>query len=161
MKDRNGFTLPETLAVITVLAIILVLAASTAVRLLDQTKKRITEYDKKILNDTVIIYGEDLDKNNQTYKLTEDVTLNSGETLTSGTEVKGYKFKELVNKKNTLPVKTLDLYEMGYMENPPSDPNGHPVSKIDCTAYLEFETSIQDGYIVINKISAKLGDDCK
>ena len=48
MKDRNGFTLPETLAVITVLAIILVLASSTAVRLLDQTKKRISYYYRNI-----------------------------------------------------------------------------------------------------------------
>ena len=161
MKDRNGFTLPEALAVITILALILVLAASTAVRLLDQTKKKISDYDRKILSDTVVIYGEDLDKNDKSYKLTEDVTLNSGVTLTSGTEVKGYQFKELVNIKNTLPVKTLDLYTMGYIDNPPDDPDGHPVPKIDCTVYLQFETSIQDGYIVIDKISAKLGDDCK
>ena len=59
MKDKNGFTLPEVLTVITILAVIMILAISSAVRMLDQTKRKISEYDKQILLDAAKSYGED------------------------------------------------------------------------------------------------------
>ena len=93
MKDKNGFTLPEVLTVITILAVIMILAISSAVRMLDQTKRKISEYDKQILLDAAKSYGEDLDKNNKSYYPTKDIVLSS-KTIYKDSEVKGYEFMQ-------------------------------------------------------------------
>ena len=66
MKDKNGFTLPEVLTVITIMSVIIILTTSIAVRMLDQTKKKISDMDEKSLIESARVYGEDLDKNNKT-----------------------------------------------------------------------------------------------
>lgn len=152
MKDKNGYTLGEVLAVITILSLVIVLTVSVAVRLLDQTKRKVNEYDEKILLDAAITYGEDLDKNGKSYFLIDDMSLESGSVIHANAEVNGYALKSIINEKKELPVKTSKLRELGYIDK-----------KLDynCTIDMVFETSIQDGYIVIDKISAKLEDDCK
>lgn len=151
MKDKNGFTLPEVLTVITILAVIMILAISSAVRMLDQTKRKISEYDKQILLDAAKSYGEDLDKNNKSYYPTKDIVLSS-KTIYKDSEVKGYEFKELVKEKNTIDISTNYLKENNYIDDK---------LNANCTINIQFETSVQDGYIVIDKISAKLGNDCQ
>ena len=80
------------------------------------------------------------------------MSLESGSVIHANAEVNGYTLKSIINEKKELPVKTSKLRELGYIDK-----------KIDynCTIDMVFETSIQDGYIVIDKISAKLKDDCK
>ena len=152
MKDKNGYTIPEVLAVITVISIVMILTISYAATILDKTKKKITDVDKRILLDAAITYGEDLDKNDKSYFLINDMSLSSGTIIRSGAEVNGYALKELINANNTLPVRISKLYELGYI-----DKNKYK----DCNINLVFETSTQDGYIVIDKINANLGEDCK
>ena len=152
MKDKNGYTLGEVLAVITILSLIIVLTVSIAVKLLDQTKRKVSDYDEKILLDAAVIYAEDLDKNGKSYFLIDNMSFESGSVIHANAEINGYALKEIINEKKTLPVKTSKLKELGYIDK-----------KYDynCTVNMMFETSIQDGYIVIDKISAKLGEDCK
>ena len=152
MKDKNGYTIPEVLAVITVISIVMILTISYAATILDKTKKKITDVDKRILLDAAITYGEDLDKNDKSYFLINDMSLSSGTIIRNGAEVNGYALKELINANNTLPVRISKLYELGYI-----DKNKYK----DCNINLVFETSTQDGYIVIDKINANLGEDCK
>ena len=152
MKDKNGYTLGEVLAVITILSLIIVLTVSIAVKLLDQTKRKVSDYDEKILLDAAVIYAEDLDKNGKSYFLIDNMSFESGSVIHANAEINGYALKEIINEKKTLPVKTSKLRELQYIDK-----------KLDynCTIDMVFETSIQDGYIVIDKISAKLGEDCK
>ena len=151
MKDKNGYTIPEVLAVITVIAVVMILTISYAATILDKTKKKITDVDERILLDAAITYGEDLDKNDQSYFLIKKMYLAGGSSIESGAEVNGYALKELINNNNTLPVKISKLRELGYVDE----------KYKDCTINLGFETSTQDGYIVIDKINANLGEDCK
>ena len=164
MKDKNGFTLPEALTVITIIGIIITLTVSIAVRMLDQTKRKISEMDRKSLIESAKVYAEDLDKGDKTYKLTEDITV-SGTTYTSNTEVKGYTFKKIINVKKNISVSTSYLYEQKYLGDDYSKcTNGTCTLKPEyqnCSIDLEFETSIQDGYVVIDTINAKLGNECK
>jgi len=152
MKDKNGFTLPEVLTVITIMSVIIILTTSIAVRMLDQTKKKISDMDEKSLIESARVYGEDLDKNNKSYYLIDDMSFSSGTVIHANAEINGYALKEIINEKKELPVKTSKLRELGYIDK-----------KLDynCTINMIFETSVQDGYIVIDKISAKLGNDCK
>ena len=152
MKDKNGYTIGEVLAVITILSLIIVLTVSVAVKLLDQTKRKVSEYDEKILIDSAVVYAEDLDKNGKSYFLIDNMSFDSGTVIHANAEVNGYALKEIIHEKKELPVKTSKLKELGYIDK-----------KYDynCTVNMLFETSIQDGYIVIDKISAKLGEDCK
>ena len=46
MKDKNGFTLPEVLTVITIMSVIIILTTNKEVRMLDQTKKKISDANK-------------------------------------------------------------------------------------------------------------------
>ena len=168
MKDKNGFTLPEVLTVITIMSVIIILTTSIAVRMLDQTKKKISDMDRKSLIESAKVYAEDLDKGNTSYTLNETITIND-KTYNKDTEVKGYTFKEIINNKKSIPVKTDYLYEHKYLENSYETcktENNVTTCNLkekyqNCTINLEFETSIQDGYVVIDKISANLGNDCK
>ena len=169
MKDKNGYTLTEVLAVITIIALISILTVSISVRVLDQGKKKISEYDKTILVDAGITFAEDIDKNDIPYKMTETLTIND-KTFNQDSEIKGYDFKIVANNKKTLPVSTEYLYEHKYLgqsyEKCVTDDHNVTTCSLkeeykNCTINMQFETSIQDGYIVIDKINANLGEDCK
>ena len=152
MKDKNGFTLVEVLTVLLIISLIALLTISIGASLLDKSKREISDYDKTIIIDAAKVYGEDLDKNGKSYFLINDMTLSGGTIIRSGAEVNGYALKELINANNTLPVKTSKLKSLGYLDDK---------HDINCTVNMQFETSIQDGYIVIDKINANLGEDCK
>lgn len=151
MKDKNGYTLSEVLACITIISLIIVFTVSIAVKTLDNSKKSISDVDKKIIVDAAKTYAEDLDKNEKSYFLLSN--MNVGETIIhKDAEINGYSLKALIEANNTLPVKTSKLKELGYLDEK---------NDINCTINMEFKTSRQDGYIIIDEISAKLGDDCK
>ena len=87
MKDKNGFTLPEVLTVITIMSVIIILTTSIAVRMLDQTKKKISDMDEKSLIESARVYGEDLDKNNKSYYLIDDMSFSSGTVIHANAEI--------------------------------------------------------------------------
>ncbi len=158
MRDKNGYTLPEVLAVVTIIAVVATLTITLSVSLLDKTKNKINDYERTILVEIATTYAEDLDKNGKSYYLTSD--MNQGSVvIPNGTEVKEYAFKELVHSNPTIPITINKLKELGYFGD--LDVKIQKKYNFDCTINMNFETSVQDGYIVIDKISAKLGDDCK
>ncbi len=123
MKNKNGFTLVELLAVIVVLGVIMVIAG-TAV--LSQRKKANIEEAKKIEKTLV-----DLGPGIYTY-----------EKLNGSSE-----FMEKFNEGKTFKISQDNLISAGYLDGEIKNPSGNGT----CDAYLVVDPSLSDemfkGYI--------------
>ena len=64
--NKKGFTLAELLAVIAVLAIVITIAASGVVYIINKSRKSANEEDMASLKEAAIIYVQDNEINNET-----------------------------------------------------------------------------------------------
>lgn len=115
MKNK-GFTLVELLAIISVMGVVAILLFPTMLRILGNSKKLLSEYDKKIIEDAGKMYVTDMDEGLRSYTYTgsDDFTLSNKKTITPGTVLSGYDLKVYIIDKKGIKVDMGTLVKEGY-----------------------------------------------
>lgn len=151
MKDKNGFTLVEILAVVVVLGLIIIIAIPTVTNILSGAKKTLSEYDLEQLLDASKFYIADIDNSKASIKIND-------------VEYQGYNFKKYMNEQGTILITAYDLSKNNYY-NPGCDydKNDNKTCKVnkDCTIEINMEFDIENTYLVTKNINATLGSNCE
>ena len=117
MKNRNGFTLVELLAVISVLAIVIAFSIPAVLDVLGKSKKMLDEYDKETLIDAAKYYITDIDlgKLDYIYHGSTPIDVN-GTTYTNGMKMSKYDAKTYIIESNGFTITAYDLVKGGYYD---------------------------------------------
>lgn len=164
MRKKNGFTLTEVLAVVSILAAVMIIATPIVMNTLGKSKKIIREEDRKTALDSVKTYLADIENGTVKYKAPGIVEIN-GHVYTAGTEMKTYDAISYIISKSVdegieIPVTT--LVSGGYLDSN-CDYENHPNKckfKSTCIfkGYMDGDT--QDGYNVVKKYRSEFGTNC-
>ena len=158
MKNKKGFTLVEVLAVISILGVVMVLALPSLLSVFQQSKKILSDYEKKSIQDAGIMYITDLDNGVKSY--TEN-----------GLNLKGYAFKEYSVSQGGIEVPLTKLIDDGYYDNACTSvlckkydawKKDNKKEALDCSVHVAIKVSKENGYYVTDSYQASLsGKDCK
>ena len=162
MRKKNGFTLTELLAVISILAAIIIIATPIVLSTMNKSKKLIKEEDKKTALEAVKTYLSDIENGVIKYKAPKNLEVN-GNTYSSGSEMKTYDaITYISNESDGIDVPITLLIEGEYIDPKCNyDTNAKKCKfKRECTfkGYMDGDT--QDGYVIIKKYRAEIGNNC-
>lgn len=143
MKNRNGFTLVELLAVIVLLGIIIVLVTPNVTKNLDDSKKGIESLEIKSLEDAAKLYINSIADG------VDEITL-------GGVTYSEYDFLTYVENHSGINIPLIDLINNEYFND-----NCDYTSKKDlctfnqdCSVDVTITLETQNNYLVINKVNA-------
>lgn len=117
MKNKNGFTLVEILAIISILGIIIVLAIPAVLDVLGKSKKMLSEYEKDILIDAAKYYITDIDEGVKpyVYQGNSPTTVN-GKTYSKGQTLTVYDARTYIIENDGFIITAEDLVKGGYYD---------------------------------------------
>ena len=117
MKNKNGFTLVELLAVISVLAILIAISVPAIFSILGQSKKMLSDYDRDTLMDAAKYYITDIDLGDLdfVYPGNNPIDIN-GTTYSKGMKMTKYDAKTYIIESNGLTITAYDLVKGGYYD---------------------------------------------
>lgn len=151
---RNGFTLVEVLAVISILGVIAILVVPSLLNLFQQSKHILNDYEKTSIMDSGRLYMVDLDNGIKSY---------NGLT--------GYDFKKYVVSEGNITVSLETLIKEGYYDSSCTSYLCKKIekSKLDdsspkiyCDVVLGIEVKEENGFLVTSGYTTKLtGKDCE
>lgn len=135
MKNKNGFTLPEVLAVISIIGVIAILCIPAMINLFNGSYKRFDDINKDNIKDAARMYMVDLDHSDKTYSF-------------EGVEYKGQELKKYIVDNGINPTITFrELVDLGYYE---CDFNRNNTCKNieNCPLELNFNITKKSGFYV-------------
>lgn len=151
---KNGFTLVEVLAVISILGVIIVLTLPSLLDLFQKSKHIMNDYEKGNIIDASKLYVEDLDNGIKSY---------NGLT--------GYDFKKYVVENSGISISLQTLIDEGYYDDACTtnickkyhkSKLDDSLEKVECNALVTISVKEQDGYLVTTGYDASLsGKDCE
>lgn len=117
MKNRNGYTLVEVLAVISILGIVMVLVLPTVLSVFGNSKKMLSEQEKEILIDAAKYYIIDIDEGVKPfiYQGNNPTTIN-GKTYSKGQELSVYDARTYLIENDGIIITALDLVNGKYYD---------------------------------------------
>lgn len=141
MKNKNGFTLPEILAVVTIIGVVLLIFIPSYLNILNTANRELSKEEKKMFVDSGNTYATALKNNTDSY------------TDSSNNTYENYAFVEYLNsiaKRNTdgtltatIPVTAEYLVKKGYYNENcdynDSTKSGNCKVNKECTLNIEFE----------------------
>ena len=151
MKDKNGFTLMELLAVIVILGLIIIIAVPSVMNIMKTAKDKLSDYDKEALIDAAKFYITDVDNSKKSIEI-NNITYS------------GYEFKKYMNENGSVQVSAYTLAKGKYYDpgcNYDIDNDSECKVSKECTINVYADIGVQNGYFVTNKISAEIGDKCE
>ena len=117
MKNKNGFTLVELLAVISVLGVIIVLSIPTILDVLGKSKNKLDEYNRDSLIDAAKYYITDIDLGEKEFIYPDNTPTDiNGKTYTKGMTMTKYDAKVYLIENNGLTITAYDLVKGGYYD---------------------------------------------
>lgn len=117
MKSKNGFTLVELLAVISILGVIVVLSIPAVLDVLGKSKKTLDEYNRDSLIDAAKYYVTDIDLGEKEFLYPENKPIDiNGKTYTKGMTMTKYDAKVYIIENNGLTITAYDLVKGGYYD---------------------------------------------
>lgn len=158
-KNKNGFTLVEMMAVVSLIGVLMVLLVPVLWNVFAQAKNAIKDLDKKALTDGAKLYVNDLMNGNQsiTYDDDDNRVVKKIKYNTGSREIDGYELIEYAAQ-NGLTVTARYLVENGYFDTNCDYNNPQAKCKVDpdCTIKITYEYTT-----VKANPSCNLGDQCK
>lgn len=117
MKNKNGFTLVELLAVISVLAVLIALTVPAVLNILGDARNTLNEYDRGTLIDAAKYYITDIDLGEREfiYLGNSPVDIN-GKTYTKGMKMTKYDAKVYIIENKGFTITAYDLVKGGYFD---------------------------------------------
>lgn len=151
---KNGFTLVELLAVISILGVIMIITIPGMLNLLGKSRHALSDLEKKNIKEAGTYYITDID-----------------ESITNYNGLSGYDFKKYIASNEYIKVSLKTLIELGYydkqcttklckrIEKEKTDSN---VEKVECNLKLGIDLTTQDNFLVTNGYNVVLeGKDCE
>lgn len=117
MKNKNGFTLVELLAVISILAILIVATVPTVLDILGKSKQTLNEYDRETLVDSAKYYITDIDLGAKDFLYPDNKPTDiNGKTYTKGMKMTKYDAKVYIIESKGFTITAYDLVKGGYYD---------------------------------------------
>lgn len=164
MNKKNGFTLVELLAVISILGVVLILFLPSMMNLYNKSKKNMRELNEKSIIDAGKMYAVDLDSANIYYQAESDISIN-GNNYKRGDKLSTYDLRVLLIEKG-LDVPITFLVKNGYYNDTPCNyDDKKPNCKVnkECIVHIsiEGEKIVNNMYYQTKDYKASLSDKCK
>lgn len=117
MKNRNGFTLVEVLAVISILGVVMILLVPTMLQTFYDAKGMLDDYVVEDIKDAAKMWITDYDLGVYKYKYTGATTTINGTEYKNGDLMTPYDFKVYAIENKGVKVTVKELVEGGYYDD--------------------------------------------
>lgn len=164
MNKKNGFTLVELLAIISILGVVMILVLPTVLDVFFKTKNLLDDNTKKTIVDSAKMYLTDIDLGTISYKTPVAITAN-GKAYAKGSVVSPYDMKVYLIE-HGLVITMKDLYENKYYMEDGCDYKNKPEdckAPVGCSIKLSLEAQkVQGGkYYQTTEYVATLVNGCE
>ncbi len=174
MKSKNGFTLIEILAVLSVLALVAILIMPAFLSAFSGARSTLRKFDKDALIDAGRMYLTDLDTGDKEYIYDENVALNdlNGHNYKKGDRLTMYDFRTYVIRRDGINVNAKTLVNEGYYDKrckyKGEIVDGKPLEKDqnchvpeNCTLHLKIDYDMDNGYYVTKGYTVEIKSGCE
>ena len=166
MNKKNGFTLVELLAVISILGVVMILLVPTTLNSFYKAKGQVDDMEYKTVEDSAKMYIQDYDLKVKEYIYNETTpyTAVSGKVYNQGDKMSIYDFRVYaINNPITISIK--DLISGGYYNSDCDYTQQKNTCKMkeECTITvgIKGEKVENDTYWVSKGYTSSLNDNCK
>ncbi len=175
MKNKNGFTLVEVLAVLSVVAVVAIMVMPSLLKSFSNAKKMLNKYDLEGVTDAGRTYIIDLDNDvlAYTYQGNNNVTVD-GKVYRKGDQIRGYDLKLFLINQGGIEVTMQTLVKEGYYDKNchyagetvngvvlTKDQNCHMPKNCTLKVGIEHKISADGAYYVTTGYTSKILRGCE
>lgn len=167
MKNKkNGFTLVEILAVISILGVVMILIVPTMMQAFYDARSKLDDNDEKQILDAAKMWITDYDLSvkKYTYNGSNSIDIN-GTTYNPGDVMQVYDFRTYVIENKGINVSITELVDGGYYNTRCDYSKEKNSCKVPETCVIKvginYDTAVGDQYYVVNGYTAELFNGCE